>query len=71
MRWMPVFPTVRTSFDRETNVLKIDDNQFAVGNEVVLGGSGAPLADLPNVQWATEPDDSCDSTYIWSVGLFN
>ncbi|MEZ4493190.1 MAG: hypothetical protein R3C29_07770 [Dehalococcoidia bacterium] len=70
-RWLPVFPTHRVWFSSDDNALTVDRQQTHVGEYLFLGGSGLESAVYEDVDWARQPDESCDSNNLWFVGLFD
>jgi hypothetical protein len=56
-------------FDDGAGVLTVDGEDTKVGEQAHLLGSGGPLTQYPNLEWAKRPDKSCDTEQIWFVGL--
>jgi hypothetical protein len=59
------FPDEATKWDDDSQRLTLGDRTFAVGDEVMFGGSAATGDPLKLLRWATEPSPDCTAEQFW------
>ena len=59
------FPDEATKWDDDEQRLTLGDRTFAVGDEVMFGGSAATKDPLNLLRWATEPSPDRTAEQFW------